>query len=43
MVCVVPVAVVNVWEWTDPEMMECYFGKGKKMAEQLGMKGKGYV
>jgi hypothetical protein len=27
LVYVVPVAVVNVWEWSAPEIGEYYFGK----------------
>jgi hypothetical protein len=25
-----PIVVVNAWEWSMPEVMEFYFGKGKK-------------
>jgi len=28
LVFAVPVVVVNVWEWSAPEIVEYYFGKG---------------
>jgi hypothetical protein len=34
----IPVIIVNIWEWTEPEIMETFFGKEKGEASNGNQK-----